>query len=406
MSFRIAMSGMNAAAADLNVTSHNIANVNTTGFKSSRAEFADVFPVSAYGLSKNAIGAGVKLAQVAQQFTNGNVNFTGRALDVAMTGQGFFTLSNQGSTVYSRAGNFGVDRDGHVVNPAGYRLQVFQPNSNGIGFDTGRMSDLRLPAGDAPPSPTSSIEITSNLPSNASVPAINPFDASDPATYTHTTSLTIYDSLGTAHTQSMFFVKTANPNEWQIHTQMNGDDVGGPVTLEFDGNGKMIEPSTGKIDLPAWDPGNGAAALDITADVSRVTQYGERFSVGALHQDGYNTGRLTGIEISAEGVVFANYTNGVATPVGQLALTSFTNNQGLQNTGNNVWVQTFESGEPLRGVAGTSGFGAVQGGALEASNVELTEQLVNMITAQRNFQANAQMIQTQDQVTQTVINLR
>lgn len=406
MTFRIAMSGMNAAAADLNVTSHNIANVNTTGFKSSRAEFADVFPVSAYGLSKNAIGAGVKLAQVAQQFTNGNVDFTGRALDVALTGQGFFTLSNQGSMVYSRAGNFGVDRDGNVVNPAGYRLQAFQPNSNGIGFDTGRMNDLRLPAGDAPPHPTSSIEITSNLPSNANVPTVSPFNANDPASYTQTTSLTIYDSLGTPHTQSMYFVKTANPNEWAVHTRIDGNDVGTAATVEFDGNGKMTNPGNGKIDLPAWEPGNGASPIDITADVSRVTQYGERFSVGALNQNGYDTGRLTGIEVSAEGVVFANYTNGVATPVGQLALTSFTNAQGLQPTGNNGWVQTFESGEPLRGVASTSSFGAIQGGALEASNVELTEQLVNMITAQRNFQANAQMIQTQDQVTQTVINLR
>ncbi|MFC5568997.1 flagellar hook protein FlgE [Lysobacter yangpyeongensis] len=406
MSFRISLSGMNAASADLNVTSHNIANANTTGFKQSRAEFADVFPVSASGLSRNAIGAGVRLEKVAQQFAQGNVDFTGRALDMALSGQGFFTLSANGSMVYSRAGNFGTDRDGYVVNPAGQRLQVFLPNAGGNGFDTGRMSDLRLATGDSPPQATTSVEVGTNLPGNAVPPTITPFDANDPTTYNHTTSLTIYDSLGAPHTQSMYFIKTANPNEWQVQTQIDGTDVGTPQTLQYSSTGQLTAPATGRIALPAYTPTGGAAAMPITLELGDSTQYGNAFGVSSLTQDGYATGRLINIEVSSEGVVNARYTNGVSTPLGQVALTTFTNPQGLQPLGDNGWAETFESGQARRGAAGTSEFGLVQGGALEASNVDLTEQLVNMITAQRNFQANAQMISTQDQITQTVINIR
>ena len=406
MSFRISLSGMNAANSDLNVTSNNLANANTTGFKQSRAEFGDVFPVSAYGLSRNTIGAGVRLNQVAQQFDQGNVEFTGKALDLAISGQGFFTLSNQGSSVYSRAGNFGADRDGFVVNPSGHRLQVYLPNASGQGFDTGRMSDLQLATGDSPPRATADVELGSNLPADAAPPTIAPFDSADPSSYNHTTSLTVYDSLGAPHTQSLFFVKTANANEWQVHTEIDGTAVGGPTTLQYSDTGALASPNPGQFTLPAHDPGNGAAPLDITIDLGESTQYGESFGVSQLVQDGHATGRLTGIEVSSTGVVSARYTNGVSNALGQVAMTNFANPQGLQPLGDNGWAETFESGQPRRGAAGNSEFGLVQGGALEASNVDLTAQLVNMITAQRNFQANAQMISTQDQITQTVINIR
>lgn len=406
MSFRISLSGMNAASADLNVTSNNIANANTTGFKESRAEFGDVFPVSAYGLSRNAIGAGVRLTQVAQQFAQGNIDNTGKSLDLALSGQGFFTLSKAGAMVYSRAGNFGADREGYVVNPAGQRLQVFAPNASGVGFDTGRLSDLQLSTNDSPPNATTGVDVITNLPANAAAPAITPFDPNDPTTYNHTTSVTVYDSLGASHSQSLYYVKTANPNEWQVHSYIDGNAVGGAQTLQYSGTGDLLTPATGRLTLPAYDPGNGANPMAIELEVGDSTQYGDRFGVASLTQDGYSTGRLTGIEVSSEGVVSANYTNGVSTPLGQVALTNFANPQGLQPLGDNAWAESFESGLPRRGQAGTADFGAVQGGALEASNVDLTEQLVNMITAQRNFQANAQMISTQDQITQTVINIR
>jgi flagellar hook protein FlgE len=404
MSFRISVSGMNAASQDLNITSNNIANVNTTGFKQSRAEFGDLFAVSAYGLSNVATGAGVRLQAVAQQFGQGNIDFTGRSLDLAISGQGFFTLSNNGATVYSRAGNFGADRDGYVTNPAGHRLQVFLPNTAG-GFDTGRMSDLQLPTGDAPPAATSNVTVETNLPADAAQPTIA-FDPLDPNSYNETTSVTVYDSLGASHSQSMYFVKTANPNEWEMHTFVDGNAVGGPQLLQYSDSGALTSPSPGQVTLPATPTTNGSAPLSITMDLGRSTQYGEDFSVLGVTQNGHSTGRLTGIETSPEGVISARYTNGVVQPLGQVAMTNFVNPQGLQSIGDNVWAETYNSGEPRRGQAGTADFGAVQGGGLEASNVDLTEQLVNMITAQRNYQANAQMIQTQDQITQTVINIR
>ncbi len=405
MSFRISVSGMNAASQDLNITSNNIANVNTTGFKQSRAEFGDLFAVSAYGLSNVATGAGVRMQTVAQQFSQGNIDFTGRALDMAISGQGFFTLSNNGATVYSRAGNFGADQEGFVVTPAGHRLQVFTPNAAG-GFDTGRMTDLRLPTGDAPPAATANVMVETNLPAATTAPTVAPLDPLDPNSYNHTTSVTVYDSLGAAHNQSLYFVKTANPNEWQLHTYVDGNAVGGAQTLQYSDSGALTAPSPGQITLPAYATTNGSAPLNMVLDLGRSTQYGDKFGVLGLTQDGHTTGRLTGIETSPEGVVSARYTNGVVQPLGQVAMTNFVNPQGLQPLGDNVWAETYNSGEPRRGQAGTADFGAVQGGGLEASNVDLTEQLVSMITAQRNFQANAQMIQTQDQITQTVINIR
>ena len=407
MSFRISLSGMNAATADLNVTSNNIANANTTGFKQGRAEFGDVFAASSSGLSRNTIGAGVKLAAIAQQFGQGNIDFTGRNLDLAISGQGFFTLSDGGTTVYSRAGNFGADADGFVVNPAGQRLQVYQPNSSGTGFDTGRLGDLQLTTGDSPPRASGTVTVQSNLPADATAPTITPFDPTDPNTYNRTTSLTVYDSLGAAHAQSLYFVKTAVPNKWELHTTIDGAAVGGMQTLTYSGSGVLTSPSPGTIPLlPAYNPGNGANPMALTLDLGASTQFGDSFSLAALTQDGYTTGRLTGIEVTPDGVVNARYTNGVSTPLGQVAMTNFANPQGLQSLGDNAWAETSESGQPRRGQAGTGEFGAVQGGGLEASNVDLTEQLLNMITAQRTFQANAQMIQTQDQITQTVINIR
>ena len=406
MSFRISLSGMNAASADLNITSNNIANSNTTGFKQSRGEFADVFPVSAYGLSRNTIGAGVRLQQVAQQFEQGTVETTGKALDLALNGKGFFTLSNGGSYEYTRAGNFGTDRDGYVVNPSGNRLQVFLPSASGTGFDTGRMSDLQLSSADAAPRATSRTTVGANLPANAAEPSTATFDPADPTSYNYTTSMTVYDSLGAAHSQSMYFVKTANPNEWQVHTYVDGNSTGAPATLQYSNVGALVSPATGDVTLPPYTPPGGAAPMAITLNLSESTQFGESFNVSSITQDGFTTGRLTSIEVSPEGVVQARYTNGVSTPLGQVVLTNFTNPQGLQPTGNNAWAETFDAGQPRRGSAGSSEFGVVQGGALEASNVDLTEQLVNMLTAQRNFQANAQMISTQDQITQTVINIR
>jgi flagellar hook protein FlgE len=407
MSFRTALSGINAAQSDLNVTSNNIANVATAGFKQSRAEFGDVFAASIYGVSRNTAGSGVRVTGITQQFTQGAVEFSDRNLDLAISGSGFFTLSDNGATVYSRAGNFGLDRDGYVVNPGGARLQVFPPVGDGSAtFETGRLADLQLLTSDSPPQQTSEVSVGTNLPANAAQPTITPFDPADANSYNFSTSVTVYDSLGVAHVQTLYFSKTATPNTWELRAYVDGTAVGGPQTLEYSDTGALVAPATGQVALPAFTPTNGAAPLPITLDLATSTQFGERFGVNDLRQDGYGTGRLVGIEVSQEGVVFARYTNGVANPLGQVAMTNFQNPQGLQSLGNNAWTETFDSGIPRRGAAGSSDFGAITSGALEASNVDLTAQLVNMITAQRNFQANAQMIQTTDQITQAVINIR
>lgn len=407
MSFRTALSGIAAATTDLAVTSNNIANVSTAGFKEGRAEFGDVYAASIFGVSRNTAGSGVRVTGITQQFTQGSVEFTNRNLDIAISGGGFFTLNDNGSIVYSRAGNFQLDRDGFVVTPGGARLQVFPPvGTTGTAFETGRLQDLQLTTTDSTPNATTEVTVASNLPANAPVPTVTPFDPNDTNSFNHSTSVTVFDSLGVAHVQTLYYVKTANPNEWQLHNYIDGTAVGGAQTLQYDAQGALTAPATGLITLPAFTPTSGAAPINLTLDLGRSTQYGERFAINDLRQDGFTTGRLVGIEVSQQGVVFARYTNGVADALGQVAMSTFPNQQGLQNLGNNLFSQTFETGDVRRGAAGTSDFGLIQSGALESSNVELTEQLVNMIVAQRNFQANAQMIQTTDQIQQTIINLR
>jgi len=407
MGFNVSLSGINAANADLNVTANNIANVNTTGFKQSRAEFADLFSATSYGLSKNAVGSGVRLTNVAQQFSQGNNEQTGRSLDMAISGEGFFTMTMNGARVYSRAGNFQTDQAGYVINPQGARLQVFAPNADGTNFDAGRLTDLQLLTTDSPPKQTTGVNISFTLPANAKPPTVTTFDPTDSNSYNHSTGgITVYDSLGVSHTQTSYFVKTATTNQWQVYNFVDGQQVGAATPMAFNESGALTNPANGKIAFTAFSPTTGAGDLSLTLDISGSTQYGEKFALRNTQQDGYAAGKLNEITVSEEGVVYARYTNGDDRPLGQVALTTFNNAQGLEAKGNNLWVETFNSGTPRTGSPDSSNLGKIQAGSLEASTVDLTEQLVNMITAQRNFQANSQMVSTQDQITQTIINLR
>ena len=405
MSFRIALSGVNAAQADLNVTANNIANTSTTGFKGSRTEFADMFAVSLQGVSSNASGNGVRVAAVAQQFAQGNIEFTDSNLDLAVSGQGMFVLSDSGALSYTRAGAFQMNRDGYVVNSMQQRLQVYPPLSGG-GFNTGGLSDLRLVTTDSAPQATGNVEYVLNLPASAVPPPVAVFDPTDPNSFNQATSLTLYDSLGATHTGTMYFVKTAVANQWTAQLSIDGAMVGGPQALQYSNTGVLTAPAGGLLNFPAYTPATGAADMTVTVDLGQSTQYGNNFSVNSVTQDGYTTGRLIGIDIDETGIVQARFTNGNSQSLGQVAIANFANPQGLQQLGNTQWAETFASGQALRGTAGTSGFGLVQSGALEGANVDVTEQLVNMITAQRNFQANAQMISTADQITQTIMNIR
>ena len=405
MSMNIALSGINAASTDLGVTADNIANSATNGFKGSRAEFASLFAVTSQGTTSTQSGSGVRVSNISQQFSQGNIDFTDSSLDLAISGQGFFILSDGGALNYTRAGAFQLDRDGYVVNSQGKRLQVFEPSPSG-GFNTGSLGDLRLLSGESPPAATTRVEMIANLPANAQPPLNPTFDPADSTSYNSATSLTVYDSLGAAHTGTLYFVKTAVPNEWTTQLYVDGTAVGGAQTLQYSDTGLLVSHAGGDIAFPPHMPATGAAAMNLTFDFSQTTQYGELFAVNSITQDGYTTGRLIGMEIDDTGVVQARYTNGRSLPLGQVALANFANPQGLQQLGDTNWAETFASGQALRGQAGTSGLGLMQSGALEASNVDITEQLVNMITAQRNFQANAEMLSTYDQITQTVINIR
>lgn len=405
MSFRIALSGLNAASAHLDITANNIANVNTTGFKSSRSSFADVFATSNNDVTATTPGAGVRLNTITQQFSQGNIDFTDNNLDLAISGEGFFTMKGANGITYTRAGAFSVDRDGYVVNSNLEKLQVFPAAANGT-FATGSLADLKLQITENPPQQTSRTDIGLNLPANAPVPAASPFDPTLPSSYNHATSMTVYDSLGTSHTATMYFIKEPTANNWSQRLYVDDNPVGGANTLTFDNAGILTSPASGLVTYPAYDPGTGAADLNLSFNYIDTTQYGQEFSVNNLQQDGFTTGRMTGIEVSSTGVVSTRFTNGQSSQLGKVAMAIFSNPNGLQQQGDTSWAETYTSGGPRLGEAGTSNFGLLQAGALEGSNVDLTAELVEMITAQRNFQANTQMISTSDQVTQAIINIR
>ena len=405
MSFRIALSGLNAASSDLSVTANNIANTATNGFKSSRAEFAELFAVSPQGVSSTAAGSGVRVSDVSQQFTQGNVDFTNNNLDLAVSGDGFFVLSDGGALSYTRDGAFKTDANGYVVNNEGERLQVFPPTASG-GFNTGALSDLKLVTSQSSPQPTSNASLNLNLPSSATPPTNPTFNPADTNSFNNATSLTIYDSLGAAHTATMYFTKTATANSWTTQLYIDGNAVGTAQALNYSAAGTLTTPATGSLTFPGYTPATGANPMSLTLDVSGTTQFGSSFGVNSVTQDGFTTGRLIGVDIDSSGVAQARFTNGRSVALGQVALANFANPQGLQQLDNTNWAETFTSGQALKGQAGTSGYGVIQSGALESSNVDITAQLVNMITAQRNFQANAQMISTEDSITQTIINIR
>jgi flagellar hook protein FlgE len=444
MSFNIALSGLNAAQAQLDVTSNNIANVETIGFKESRAVFGDIYANSQFGNSQTAIGNGVLLQEVAQLFNQGNLNFTSQALDLAISGEGFFVISPDQLSqerLYSRAGAFGVDSNGFVVNSAGQFLQVFPVNTDGSVTATALSSTvpLQLPDTAGAPQATSEVEIGANLPANAANLAVDAFNPAQPNTYTASTSITVYDSLGDSHIVTAYFVKEplldgVNQNTWGVFLTTT-DSTGALVTLDvFDGVGGAASPLVNANGVAygtlAFNqqgvfqgtiPASGVyteafSFLNNGADPTQQvffdfnnntpTQFASPFTINTLSQDGFTIGRLTGLNVDSKGVIQATYSNGQTEAVGKVALARFPNPQGLLQVGNTTWRASTASGEPLAGEAGTSSFGLIQSGALESSTVDLTKELVTLITAQRNFQANAKSIETSNAVTQTIIQIR
>lgn len=407
MPFDIALSGINAASTDLEVTANNIANTSTVGFKGSRAEFSQVYSVAGQNLAATAAGSGVRVTNIAQQFSDGNTTQTGNSYDMAISGTGFFTLRDGSGYSYSRAGNFHPDDNNYVVNSTGQRLQVYPPTASG-GYDISALQDLQLTSGSAAAKASSNIGITANLSASATAPTGGAFDPKDDTTYTTMSTFQAYDSLGAAHTTNVYYVKDAtNPNSWNAYMTVDGTQVGGAQAMTFNSGGSIATPTTNKLNFGAVSPNPGANPMNLTLDMSKVTQFGDASSTSAVLNDGYAAGKFSKIDVSSEGVVSAVYTNGVSTPLGQIALATFTNPQGLRQLNDTNWAASADSGQPIRGSAGTGDMGGIASGQLEASNTaDLTAQLVNMIKAQRNYQANAQVISTDNQLTQTIINIR
>ncbi len=411
MPFRTALSGLNAASAELGVIGNNVANASTTGFKESRAEFADIFATSNLGVTANAIGTGVRVSSVSQQFTQGNIGFTDNNLDLAISGQGFFIMNDNGINAYTRAGSLGVDRNGFVVNNQQQQLTIFQADQN--GNITGATGPLQLDRSDLAPSATTLVDVQANLDASVSpIPAATVFNPADATSYHNSTSLTIFDSLGSPHLNTMYFRKTAD-NTWDVFqfvdgVQVNtaapaGDVVDFTQTGSINGVNGVPGVTTANV---TFTPGGGALPINMAIDFNNTSQYGSPFSVNGLSQDGFATGRLSGIDFSDTGVITSRFTNGQSRTLGQIAVATFNNAQGLRQLGDTSWAETFDSGAPLVGAPGAGAAGLIESGALEGSNVDLTEELVGMITAQRNFQANAQVITTADTITQTIINIR
>lgn len=404
MSFQQGLSGLNAAARNLDVIGNNVANTNTVGFKQSQAQFADVYANSLS--SGTQPGLGVKVAAVAQQFSQGGITASNNSLDIAISGNGFYRLSDQGSISYSRNGQFHPDRDGYIVNSSGLRLTGYTADAAGQ-INAGAPSDIRISTADLPPRATTSVNTLVNLDSREAALSSAAFDPTDSTTYHSFTPMPIHDSLGNASTVSTYFVKTA-ANSWDVFAASEGTllNGGAPLgALNFLSTGGL-DPSSSAIFSVTKPVTTGANPVVFDMDFTGTTQFGSNFGVNALGEDGYASGQLTGYDVGADGMIRGSYSSGKILNLGQVVLANFANPQGLQIQGNNTWTESTASGAPLVGAPNTGGLGSLQSGAVEDSNVELTSELVNMITAQRVYQANAQTIKTHDQLLQTLVNLR
>ncbi|MCB5189283.1 flagellar hook protein FlgE [Methylobacillus arboreus] len=402
MAFQQGLSGLNAASKTIEVIGNNVANASTVGYKQSRAEFADVYANSLGGGSASKIGIGTKIAAVTQQFTQGNISNSTNPLDVAINGNGFFRMSDNGTISYTRNGQFQLSKEGYIQNASGQRLTGYAV-VNGV-VQTGALTELQIDASDLAPRTTTSITGPLNLDSRASVLDIADFDINDPTSYSHSTPIEVYDSQGNSHSVQLYYIKTA-ANEWNIMASVDGNLVttapGGSIVFSEGGIAQTISPPAINATLT-----NGAEDLAITLDITGSTQFANSFSESDLGQDGYGAGRLSSFSVGADGSILGRYSNGQSSVLGQVALANFRNLNGLQPLGDNLWAETSESGPPIVGVANSGGLGVLQSYRLEESNVDLTAELVNMITAQRVYQANAQTIKTEDQIMQTLVNLR
>ncbi|MEW6417088.1 MAG: flagellar hook protein FlgE [Nitrospirota bacterium] len=420
-----AISGLNVNGTSLSVIGDNIANMNTVGFKGSRVSFADVLAGVA---GSSQIGRGVLISSVSPLFTQGSFETTASALDIAIDGDGFFIVNEGSARYYTRAGQFDLDKDGNIVNPDGLILQGY--SADAAGNITGEVGNLTVATSQSPPNATSNVEMAVNLDAAAEILA-DPFTldgngdgtSDDPANYNFSTTITIYDSQGGDHQVTLYFVKTGD-NAWEVH-YVHEDPTdpallvdAGTQSLTFDENGALVDDGSGtaiSFDFGAtvttpqdvtFNYGTGTGETPAGNGLDGTTQFASDFAVINLSQDGYAAGSLKNLTISEDGIITGVFTNGQTRAIGQVALAKFIAPTGLTKLGRNLYAESFDSGEPIVGTANTSGLGRVLSNTLELSNVDLAEEFVRMISAQRGFQANSRIITTTDEMLQELVNLK
>ncbi|ASI23940.1 TPA: flagellar hook protein FlgE [Aeromonas salmonicida] len=446
MSFNNALSGVNAAQKDLNVTANNIANVNTMGFKESRAEFADVYANSIFVNAKTQVGNGVATGAVAQQFHQGALQFTNNALDLAIQGNGFFVTSDGLTNLdrtYTRAGAFKLNENSYMVNNQGHYLQGYEINTDGTpkAVSINATKPIQVPDRAGEPKMTELVEASFNLSIESKTKPTDPaaFDPTNSATFAHSTSVTIYDSLGAPHVITKYFVRHEDPvtpgtpmtpGTWSMYMYEGDKPIDIASGAPSPGPGiptgvQMTFTSGGKLDPALTIPappapiktvtlGTAAGIINNGADptqaveirLSDVTQYNSPFNVTKLTQDGATVGNLTKVEITPDGIVSATYSNATTLKVAMVALAKFANSQGLTQVGDTSWRQSLLSGDALPGTPNSGTLGSIKSSAVEQSNVDLTSQLVNLITAQRNFQANSRSLEVNSSLQQTILQIR
>ena len=421
MSFYTSLSGLTAAQTDLATISHNLANVGTNGFKKSRSEFADVIASSVGTNPNQAVGSGTVVKANRQQFSQGNLVQTQSALDIAISGDGFFAVKPKldgGAVNFTRNGSYLVDANRYVVDGQGAHLQAYPVDGSGAVVASGLSSavSVRLPATSGTPVATQNVGLSVNLPAGGAIPATATFNRFDPSSYNQSVQTTIYDSVGNAQTLTTYFKRETVPtggspsSTWSAHSFV-GDQAltsGGAaaITLTFDASGVLTSPTTATTFdafTPASSPNPQVVALNFG---TATTQLGAPFDVAATSQDGVAVGQLQGVTIDSEGLIKASFSNGETQTLGKVLLANFANPSGLRQLGSSSWSATGLSGDPVLGEPGANGFGNLLSGTIERSNVDTTEELVALISAQRNFQANAKALETDKAIAQTIFNIQ
>ena len=431
MSFYTSLSGLKASQVDMASISHNLANVGTTGFKKSRAEFADVIASNLSVAPTQMVGSGTVVKGNRQQFGEGNLVQSSSSLDIAIAGDGFLALKQdptKDGLTFTRNGSLRVDSNQFVTDAQGARLQVYPVDGSGNVVATTRASltDLVLASTSGKPEGTENVTLGTNMNARSVVPSTAAFSRFDATSYNESIATTVYDGAGNPMTMTTYLKRTTAPNAdptnlsstWQAYSfvgdqQMTtGGGTGTAVQFSFDATGKINVDANGAAQAVAttfdsFMPASGIAQQQIKLTLPTTTVASTKpFKVETQTQDGVAVGRLQGVTINEKGIVTASYSNGDTKALGQVAIVNFSNSAGLRQMGNSNWQATGLSGDPSFASSGENGAGSLMSGMIEGSNVDITEELVSLIAAQRNFQANSKALDTSNQITRSILDLR